>query len=54
MPRQVRNTSEYLADFQRLLQNDLGFELEWQKYGRITPRLGTEMKYVIRELRRRE
>lgn len=28
-PRQVRNTSTHLADFQRVLSNVLGFELAW-------------------------
>lgn len=31
-PRQVRNTPEHLADFQKLLADKLGFELEWPKW----------------------
>ncbi|MCB0161090.1 MAG: FAD-dependent oxidoreductase, partial [Caldilineaceae bacterium] len=37
-PRQVRNDEERLADFQRMLRNDLGFVLEWPTYAAITPR----------------
>ena len=29
MPRQLRNTAQHLQDFQRLLRQNLGFELEW-------------------------
>ncbi len=36
-PRQLRNTSSYLEDFQRLLRQTLGFELEWPQ-PRITAR----------------
>lgn len=36
-PRQVRNTSDHLQDFQRVLTNTLGFELAWpEPY--LTPR----------------
>jgi hypothetical protein len=37
-PRQVRNTPEHLADFQRLLVEKLGFVLQWPEYAAITPR----------------
>ena len=37
-PRQVRNTAERLADFQRLLVERLGFVLQWPQYAAITPR----------------
>ena len=31
-PRQVRNTAQHLADFQRLLSSTLGFELAWPRF----------------------
>ena len=37
-PRLVRNTRSVLADFQQVLINQLGFELSWPEYARITPR----------------
>ena len=37
-PRQVRNDASHLADFQRLLAQDLGIPLAWPPYARITPR----------------
>ncbi len=37
-PRQVRNNATRLADFQRLLSQDLGIPLVWPPYARITPR----------------
>lgn len=37
-PRQVRNTPEHLADFQRMLVETLGFVLQWPEYAAITPR----------------
>lgn len=37
-PRQVRNTPEHLADFQAVLANKLGFELEWPNHARYWPR----------------
>lgn len=37
-PRQVRNSPEKLADFQALLVNRLGFELDWPEYARVTSR----------------
>ncbi len=37
-PRQVRNTPAHLADFQRLLADQLGFVLAWPSYAAITPR----------------
>lgn len=37
-PRQVRNDAAHLADFQRLLAQDLGIPLAWPPYARITPR----------------
>ncbi len=37
-PRQVRNTADLLADFQRTLVDQLGFVLKWPEYARITPR----------------
>ena len=37
-PRQVRNDSQNLSDFQDLLIDQLGFALEWPEYARITPR----------------
>jgi hypothetical protein len=38
MPRQVRNTPTHLQDFQRVLQETLGFVLAWPEYAAITPR----------------
>jgi hypothetical protein len=35
-PRQVRNNPAHLTDFQRLLQNGLGFELAWPEEVRYT------------------
>lgn len=32
-PRQVRNTAQYLEDFQRLLVSALGIELAWPEFG---------------------
>uniref|UniRef100_A0A7C1FFB0 Uncharacterized protein n=1 Tax=Caldilinea aerophila TaxID=133453 RepID=A0A7C1FFB0_9CHLR len=37
-PRQVRNTPTHLQDFQRVLQETLGFVLAWPEYAAITPR----------------
>lgn len=37
-PRQVRNASNHLQDFQRLLQEKLGFVLAWPEYAAVTPR----------------
>ena len=36
-PRQVRNTPQLLADFQRVLTNVLGFTLIWPPDIRVTP-----------------
>ncbi len=36
-PHQVRNTPAHLADFQRMLQQTLGFELAWPE-PRVTSR----------------
>lgn len=49
-PRQVRNTPGLLVDFQTLLMK-MGFELEWHEYARVTPRIGSELKWVIPERR---
>ena len=35
-PRQVRNTAEHLAEFQRMLQSKFHIELEWPSVHRIT------------------
>ncbi|MFZ4815475.1 MAG: FAD-dependent oxidoreductase [Phototrophicaceae bacterium] len=37
-PRQVRNTSHHLQDFQRVLADQLGFVLAWPEQLRLTPR----------------
>ncbi len=37
-PRQVRENTNYLADFQQLIQNRLGFVLEWPPYARVSAR----------------
>jgi hypothetical protein len=37
-PRQVRNSPERLPDFQGVLKNTLGFELEWPEEAARTPR----------------
>jgi hypothetical protein len=37
-PRQVRNTPAFLADFQQVLVDKLGFVLRWPHYAAITPR----------------
>ena len=42
VPRQVRGSADLLEDFQRILTDRLGFELEWPEYARVTPRLGNE------------
>ena len=39
VPRQVRHKPELLADFQRVLVNTLGFQLEWPEAIRATPRV---------------
>lgn len=39
MPRQVRNDSQHLQDFQTMLHNTLGFELAWPESQRLTPRV---------------
>ena len=39
IPRQVRNNSTHLADFQDMLTNKLGFELQWPEAQRIMPRV---------------
>ena len=39
-PREVRNTPGQLADFQRLISSDLGFELDWPEAQRLTPSPG--------------
>ncbi|MEF2278732.1 FAD-dependent oxidoreductase [Deinococcus sp. YIM 134068] len=39
-PRAVRNTPGLLADFQRLISQDLGFELHWPEAQRLTPSPG--------------
>jgi hypothetical protein len=41
-PRQVRADERRLRDFQRVLTDHLGFELEWPRYEALTPthRLG--------------
>jgi len=39
VPRQVRQSSAHLADFQRLLTDALGFQLEWSEDIRATPRV---------------
>ncbi len=38
-PRQVRNTTRHLAEFQALLSDRLGFVLEWPEALRLTPRV---------------
>jgi hypothetical protein len=38
VPRQVRNTTHLLQDFQLMLTNSLGFQLHWPEDVRITPR----------------
>lgn len=37
-PRQIRNTPQYLEDFQRVLQEELGFVLAWPEHAATTPR----------------
>jgi len=37
-PRQIRNTPQHLEDFQRLLQETLGFVLTWPEHAATTPR----------------
>ncbi|HAJ37707.1 MAG TPA: FAD-dependent oxidoreductase [Chloroflexi bacterium] len=37
-PRQVRNSPRHLADFQRVLQDQLGFTLTWPDYAATLPR----------------
>jgi hypothetical protein len=37
-PRQVRNAAAHLADFQRLLAQEMGFVLAWPDYARGAPR----------------
>ena len=37
-PRQVRNSTQLLAEFQKLLTNTLGFVLAWPESARSTPR----------------
>ena len=39
-PSQVRNTPHHLREFQRLLEQDLGFELHWPEAQRLTPSPG--------------
>ena len=39
LPEQVRNSSELLSDFLRLLSEGLGFELQWPEELRLTPRV---------------
>lgn len=51
-PREVRQDADHLRAFRRLLHDRFGFELEWPPYAYKTPRLGREMSWMIRELRR--
>jgi hypothetical protein len=37
-PRQVRNTLQHLSGFQHMLVEQLGIDLAWPEYARITPR----------------
>jgi hypothetical protein len=38
-PKQVRNETRYLEDFQSVLRDNLGFELAWPESQRTTPRI---------------
>jgi hypothetical protein len=38
-PKQVRNETRYLEDFQSVLRDNLGFELAWPESQRTTPRV---------------
>lgn len=51
-PRGVRNSDGLLADYRRVLFNELGIDLEWPEYARTTPRLGSENRWAMRDQQR--
>lgn len=51
-PRAVRNDAGAMGDFQRVLFNILGIDLEWPEYARSTPRLGNENRWAMRDQQR--
>jgi hypothetical protein len=49
VPTQVRNDPLRLREFQELIVNLLGFEIEWPEFIRQVPRLGNELRWAIRD-----
>ena len=50
-PRAVRNTETHLADFQLLIHDRLGFELDWPPPIRETPRFSPQLHWTVRDKR---
>lgn len=51
-PREISHTRERRDDFQLLLHNSLGFELEWPPHIRSVPRYVPQLQWIIKDKRK--
>lgn len=51
-PTAIADNAEMTEEFQLLLHNQLGFELEWPEYLRSVPRYVPQLQWTVREKRR--